>query len=110
MVTLGTKSELLKLMKQARKAKFDLAQKLKIDVSQLTRASCLAIKVIAPGLHTWINQWQRQCADDSQFIFLEMPANNLINSYSTLDPEKKFVFNAHKSLSSILKFLQARDP
>jgi hypothetical protein len=39
-----------------------------------------------------------------------MPANNLINSYSTLDPEKKFVFNAHKSLSSVLKFLQARDP
>lgn len=75
------------------------------------------MKVNLPGCTTSsLNPWDVASpqndfsADDSQFVFVEMPSNNLINGYNSLDPVKKFVFESHKSLQMMLKFLQARDP
>jgi hypothetical protein len=53
--TISTKSDLLKLMKQARKAKLALASRLKVDVAQLTRASSFAIRIQVPGLQSWVD-------------------------------------------------------
>ena len=99
------KADILKILKMARQTKKYLAQKLKVDLNILTKASATYVKVLIPGCQTWLNDFERQVADDSQFVLLEMPSNNLITGYNSLDEQKKFVFEAYKNLATMLKFM-----
>ena len=95
----------MKILKMARQTKKYLAQKFKVDLNNLTKASATYAKVLIPGCQNWVNDFERTVADDSQFVLLEMQSNNLITGYNSLDQEKKFVFEAYKNLATMLKFL-----
>ena len=55
----------MKILKMARQTKKYLAQKFKVDLNNLTKASATYAKVLIPGCQNWVNDFERTVADDS---------------------------------------------
>jgi len=99
-LTISSKADIISALRTARANKLNLSYKFKMSLSELTKSSAILIKASIDDIDNNISE--------NQLVFLEMPATNLIASYNQHDPLKKFVFDLHKSLGTMLKLVQGR--